>query len=711
MNYGRYQVVSEIGRGSMGVVYQAHDPQIDRLVALKVLRQDRVSSEDYVNRFLKEATAVGRLSHRGIVTVFDIGQDHGTIYIAMELLEGTPLDELLKQQKIGLDLIVRIGKDVAEALHYAHQKGIVHRDIKPANIICLENGEVKVTDFGIAHIEDPDGQQMTQVGDILGTPVYMSPEQVLGQPVDGRSDIYSLGVILYELTTGQRPFKAGNLAALFKAITSDPVDRPTSINPEIPERFSTLIMRAMARDPADRYPSGEKLADKIDASLDRTEPALIQSDNTSGKIWIVTTLGLLLCAGIGVAYYLGYFQTVPSIIKKDLSPDIIVLDEKEQEERNEPKDDSSSAVVPAGQQAESIEYISLTKEKKKSSLEIIADMPPAVKLEEPGESEELIFKQPGLELEEVDGGGAEPTKPSTEKILESGETDLKDFGKTTLEEEQSTVVIEHIGLEKEKKKISIINIDDFSHPVKSAEPVVRIPTRVELKEEIAPEVTRKELSVDTALDDNAGIFLNPAFEPQKSSDDSIFQQPGLEQNKVNGKSAAGDIQKKAEYGSIPEGWKLKEDHVSSGSIPEEPAKTDKIDQAVVTAKSTRLPVKKTGKEEAVLTKITKPVVEKTIDGGEADAVEKQHKEEVVLASLIPEKKPVQLMATLKMNSRPKGASIFIDGDYIGKTPFEFEVSAVKHEIMFQLQGHGDWKAQLDLSKGGKIPLSIRLLPE
>jgi len=180
MNYGRYQVVSEIGRGSMGVVYQAHDPHIDRLVALKVLRQDRVSSEDYVKRFLKEATAVGRLSHRGIVTVFDIGQDHGTIYIAMELLEGTPLDEVIKQRKIDFDLIVRIGREVAGALHYAHQKGIVHRDIKPANIICSENGEIKVTDFGIAHIEDPDGQQMTQAGEILGTPRLYEPGTGVG---------------------------------------------------------------------------------------------------------------------------------------------------------------------------------------------------------------------------------------------------------------------------------------------------------------------------------------------------------------------------------------------------------------------------------------------------------------------------------------------------------------------------------------------------
>jgi len=591
MNYGRYQVVSEIGRGSMGVVYQAHDPQIDRLVALKVLRQDRVSSEDYVKRFLKEATAVGRLSHRGIVTVFDIGQDHGTIYIAMELLEGTPLDELIKQRKIDFDLIVRIGREVAGALHYAHQKGIVHRDIKPANIICSENGEIKVTDFGIAHIEDPDGQQMTQAGEILGTPVYMRPEQVSGQPVDGRSDIYSLGVILYELTTGRRPFKAGNLAALFKSITGDPVDRPASIYPETTERFSALIMRAMARDPADRYSSGEKLAGEIGTAMDTAEAAPIQSDSASGKIWAIGTLGLLLCAGVGVAYYQGYFQTVPSIIKGYIPSETIVIDEKEQEERIEPKEDTSSTVAPGGEPVESIEYISLTKEKKIISAEIK---------------------------------------------------------------------------------------DGLSNPVKPEETVVREPTKKEPKEEIIPEVVEQDLSVDTVPDDDTGIFSNPAFEP--------------EQKEVDVSDAAGDIQKKAEHGSLPEGWKLKEDQSLSVSVPEEPRRSVKTEQKVV--------VKQT----------TKPDVEKIRDNGEADTAKKPQKEEIIVASLIPDKEAVQLMTMLKMNSRPKGANIYIDGDYIGKTPFEFEVSAAKHEIIFQLQGHGDWKAQLDLSKGGKVPLSIRLLP-
>ena len=184
MKYGRYDIVGELGKGSMGVIYRAHDPQIDRVVALKVLRHDRVISEGFVQRFFKEAKAIGRLSHPSIVTVYDVGRDQGTIYIAMEFLEGTPLDRVIQEKRLSLEEIVDLGVQVAEALDYAHQQGIVHRDIKPANIILTPTGQAKITDFGIARIEDPSAPQQTQAGEILGTPSYMSPEQVMSQPVD-----------------------------------------------------------------------------------------------------------------------------------------------------------------------------------------------------------------------------------------------------------------------------------------------------------------------------------------------------------------------------------------------------------------------------------------------------------------------------------------------------------------------------------------------
>ena len=195
MKYGRYEIVGELGKGSMGVIYKAHDPQIDRVIALKVLRHDRVTSEEFVKRFYKEAKAIGRLSHSAIVTIYDVGQDKGTIYIAMEFLEGPSFDGIIQERRLSPEEIVDLGAQVAEALDYAHQQGIVHRDIKPANIILTPTGQVKITDFGIARIEDPSAPQQTQAGEILGTPSYMSPEQVMGQPVDGRSDLYSLGVI------------------------------------------------------------------------------------------------------------------------------------------------------------------------------------------------------------------------------------------------------------------------------------------------------------------------------------------------------------------------------------------------------------------------------------------------------------------------------------------------------------------------------------
>ena len=155
MQYGRYEVVDEIGQGSMGIVYRAHDPQINRQIALKLLRQDRVTNEELVQRFLKEAQAMGGLSHPNIATVYDTGRDHGTIFIAMEILRGKSLKDLIREKTLSHNEIVHIGVQVAEALDFAHRKGIVHRDIKPSNIIIDPDGNAKITDFGIAHIEDP----------------------------------------------------------------------------------------------------------------------------------------------------------------------------------------------------------------------------------------------------------------------------------------------------------------------------------------------------------------------------------------------------------------------------------------------------------------------------------------------------------------------------------------------------------------------------
>ncbi len=284
MRYGRYQINNELGKGSMGVVYRAYDPQIDRVVALKVLRPDRISSETFVQRFFKEARAIGRLSHPYIVTVYDVGHDHDTIYIAMELLEGKPLNEIFADNVFGINDIVQIGAQIAETLNYAHNKGIIHRDIKPTNIVLTNEGHVKITDFGIARIEDPMATQQTQAGEILGTPSYMSPEQVRGEIVDGRSDLYSLGVLIYEFVTGKRPFTGETMASVFQSITQDrPID-PARVNPKIPKVLSNVIKKCLSKNPNDRYSSGQEMANALrscllrrDASVQMPRPSTVIS--------------------------------------------------------------------------------------------------------------------------------------------------------------------------------------------------------------------------------------------------------------------------------------------------------------------------------------------------------------------------------------------------------------------------------------------------
>jgi eukaryotic-like serine/threonine-protein kinase len=315
MNYGRHQILKELGKGSMGVVYQAHDPQIDRLVALKVLRPDRVATEAFSQRFLKEAKAIGRLSHPNMVTVYDVGEDQGTVYIAMEFLEGKPLDEIIKNDSFQPEEVIELGVQVAEALDYAHRKGIVHRDIKPSNIIVQPDGQIKITDFGIARIEDPEATQQTQAGEILGTPAYMSPEQVLSQPVDGRSDLFSLGVVLYELTTGKRPFRGENIAAVFRNITGEDPPEPMKINPATPLELSRIIMRCLAKSPESRFGTGKDLAEALRDCF-RVDPISPKSALPVGKksknlaLLMSASLIFLFCLA-GVIIYLVTREPVP----------------------------------------------------------------------------------------------------------------------------------------------------------------------------------------------------------------------------------------------------------------------------------------------------------------------------------------------------------------------------------------------------------------
>ncbi|MGH9365134.1 MAG: serine/threonine protein kinase, partial [Thermoanaerobaculia bacterium] len=259
---GRYEVVSELGKGAMGVVYLAKDPVIGRLVAIKTIRMSSKGDDDtevreFKERFVREAQTAGILSHPNIVTVHDIGEDveTGTSFIAMEYIEGKNLKSMLAEKsKFTYDQIADTIAQVAEALDYAHRKGIIHRDVKPANIIITTDGKVKITDFGIAKIASSN---LTSSGQFLGTPNYMSPEQVSGAPVDGRSDIFSLGVVLYELLTKRKPFLGDNLTAISYKIVHEDFTPPAELLAEVPSDFNAIVARAMAKDPWNRYRRGK----------------------------------------------------------------------------------------------------------------------------------------------------------------------------------------------------------------------------------------------------------------------------------------------------------------------------------------------------------------------------------------------------------------------------------------------------------------------
>ncbi len=261
---GRYQIVSELGRGSMGVVYQGFDPLIGRTVAVKTMLLEGLAPaefEEYKVRFQREAQAAGILTHPNIVTVYDFGEDNGVLYLAMELLDGKSLQAMVEEQNIlSIETIAPMYEQVCSALDHAHRKNVIHRDIKPANIMILESGLVKVTDFGIAKMMS---MGMTQAGQILGTPNYMSPEQVKGRGVDGRSDIFALGVILYELVTGEKPFSGQNITTvIYKIINENPIP-PRELDATIHPGLSYVISKALAKDPGERYQSCRDLAEDL----------------------------------------------------------------------------------------------------------------------------------------------------------------------------------------------------------------------------------------------------------------------------------------------------------------------------------------------------------------------------------------------------------------------------------------------------------------
>jgi serine/threonine-protein kinase len=266
---GRYEIIDELGHGAMGNVFRAKDPAMDRIVAVKTILSVALASEqssEYRQRFFREARAAGALSHPGIVSVFDVGEHEGVPFLVMEYVPGRTLaDAIKKGERSSLERVCEIGQQIAEALGHAHRKGVIHRDIKPANILLAASEtdgteQAKITDFGVAKLT---AGEITTTGQLLGTPAFMPPEQFTGGPIDGRADLFSLGVILYWMATGEQPFPGETMTAVsYKIVHTEPIP-PAKLNPAIPAALESLILKCLAKNPAERYQTGEELAQSL----------------------------------------------------------------------------------------------------------------------------------------------------------------------------------------------------------------------------------------------------------------------------------------------------------------------------------------------------------------------------------------------------------------------------------------------------------------
>jgi len=287
----RYELNHLIARGGMAEVYRAHDRLLDRPVALKVLFPELSVDRSFVERFRREAQAAANLSHPNIVPVFDWGEDTGTYFIVMEFIDGRPLSSILKSAgPLSAERTADIGSHVAAALGYAHKHGVVHRDVKPGNVLITDDGQVKVTDFGIARAVNTE-ESLTQTGAVMGTATYFSPEQAEGLGVDSRSDIYSLGVVLFEMVTGRPPFLGDSPVAVASKHVRDNPPAPRELNPQIPPTFEAIILKSMAKDPAHRYATAEDLrADLLRFNEGRSVLAMEDTTAMIGVAGVTTSM-------------------------------------------------------------------------------------------------------------------------------------------------------------------------------------------------------------------------------------------------------------------------------------------------------------------------------------------------------------------------------------------------------------------------------------
>ena len=290
---GKYVISRILGKGAMGVVYEGKDLDIGRHVAIKTIHRAMLEGDDGAElraRFKREAQAAGRLMHQNIVAIYEYGEEDGMPFIAMEFVKGKELKEFInKHARFEIPKIVDIMSQALSALGYVHKTGVVHRDLKPANIILLDNGQIKVADFGIARVEN---SSMTQLGSVMGTPSYMSPEQFMGQQTDKRADIFSLGVILYNLLTGEKPFPGAGFATIMQRVLNQPVEPPTTNNVNVPKAFNAVIEKALAKRPGDRFQCAEDFLEAIKlAAIDKHADTLPQPEFYKDDIDETVVLG------------------------------------------------------------------------------------------------------------------------------------------------------------------------------------------------------------------------------------------------------------------------------------------------------------------------------------------------------------------------------------------------------------------------------------
>ena len=294
----QYEVLGELGRGGVGVVYRARDAALNREVAIKTLHGHRASDEALA-RFRREASATAQLRHPGIVAVHEVGEHEGDMFVVLELVDGEPLEEVLRREPMTPRRVAELGRSLALALEHVHERGIVHRDVKPNNVLIEPDGNPRLVDFGLARIPE-DTTQLTRPGDVLGTPAYMAPEQALGlKDVDARSDVYGLGALLYAMLVGREPFPGTGVAEVIQRVCHDELTPPRRLRPEVPAAVDAAVVRAMAKDPAQRFVCAGDFAQAL--RRPRGARAKVTTAPSSRAVLLVGALGAAVVVSMTIA--------------------------------------------------------------------------------------------------------------------------------------------------------------------------------------------------------------------------------------------------------------------------------------------------------------------------------------------------------------------------------------------------------------------------